>query len=91
MTGDGGGQGGDWYEWLTCFDWLSPLLHLANNAAGQVTLQGTAFDIRELERAGVRCGAPVLDVFDGTYIFTVRKSDVPRARRVLTRSRALGG
>lgn len=81
----------DWLDWLTIFDWASPLLHLAQNAAGRVTLEVTAWEVDQLERVGVRCGAPVLDHATGTYIVTVRKSDLPKARRLLTRVRATGG
>jgi len=80
----------DWLEAGTVFDWVSPLLHLAQNATGKVTFGAYPAELVELDRAGVSYGAPVLDHDSGAYVVTIRKADLPKARRVLARARARG-
>jgi len=70
---------------LACLDWVSPLLHLVNTSTGQVSIEATPGALVALERAGVSCEAPMYYFETGTYLFTVKRSDLPKARRVLAR------
>lgn len=74
------------FDGLTVFDWVTSLFQLARIASGSVQLEGTAGAIRELERAGVRVGAPILIHETGAYLFTVSKRDLPKVRRVAARA-----
>ena len=71
---------------LTCLDWLTPLVGLAQVAAGRVRLLGPVEAIVLLEGVGVSCGAPMWVSEHGVYLFTVKRKDLSKARRVLARA-----
>ena len=74
-------------EWLTAFDWITPLWQLVSMARGGVQLEGSAAAIVVIERAGISVSAPMLiQGTGGLYLFTVPKRDVARARRVCARA-----
>ena len=73
-------------DWLTVFDWLTPLAGLAQVAAGRVQFEGPVEAIVVLENAGISCGAPQLIHGSGHYLFTVSRKHAARARRVCARA-----
>ena len=76
----------DWLDVGGYFDWITPLLGLVQVASGRVDLEGPVEALMVLQDAGIACGAPQYAPDLGTYLFTVRKQDVAKARRVCARA-----
>ena len=67
------------------FDWISPLLQFLGDAAGLVSVEGSAAEIKKLQAKGIRCHNPMCIVGTGGngYLWQISKSDLKRAQKVL--------
>ena len=69
-------------------DWITPLLQMGYEfLGGCVPVTGTGTELTKLQRAGVRCRAPMFigHLGDDEYLWQIPKSQLQYAYRVLGR------
>ena len=72
------------WDGVVSFDYITPMLQFAGEAAGLVTVEGTGREINILRARGVRVYNPMAIVgTGGDYLFQISKGDVKRVQKML--------
>ena len=70
-------------DWLVSFDYETPMMQVFHMARGCKGLIVTPDELRQLEKRGIRCHAPMLDPATGEYLIQLSKKDYKLACKTL--------